>query len=155
MNTLLSSKELLVKLINTALDKYFTTDNFDISFPIANTGKQNTTVQLTPYVDSGYYGIFDFNYNRIDITDIPRITITKGSAILYSELIDQIVFSGGLSITVPDNRTTEVYENKLSMIDLRDSVIPDLGTNQYIDTVISTIYLSYIFFGELKIRIIP
>lgn len=155
MNTLIDSKTLLFRLINTSLKVNIDETTFDMSLPIANNSKQNTLVQLTPLTNSGFYGVFDFKYNRLNINDIERIEISKGTATLYSEVMDQVIYNGGLSITVQDNFTTEVYENKLSIIDFNDSLLPVLGSKSFVDTLLSTSYMSYIFSGELKVRIIP
>lgn len=63
---------------------------------------RNTFVKITPVVQSGLYGIKTFWYNRIHKSELGVITVDRGEATTYSQLLPAINDKYGLYLTTDD-----------------------------------------------------
>lgn len=63
---------------------------------------RNTFIKITPKVESGLYGIKTFWYNRIHKSELGVITVNRGSATTYAQILPAINDKYGLYLTVDD-----------------------------------------------------
>ena len=63
---------------------------------------RNTMVKITPRVESGLYGIKTFWYNRIHKSELGVITVDRGSATTYVQILPAINDKYGLYMSEDD-----------------------------------------------------
>lgn len=63
---------------------------------------RNTFVKITPQVQSGLYGIKTFWYNRIHKSELGTITVDRGEATTYLQILPAINDKYGLYLTIAD-----------------------------------------------------
>lgn len=68
-------------------------DNFTISDPVRATGllpRKNSLVKITPKIESKYYGIKTVWYNRVHVTQLGQISVTRTTETRVVDLLPQI-----------------------------------------------------------------
>jgi hypothetical protein len=104
----------ILKILNIITDKNYTLNDVVFSNPTPNTDitkNRNTKVTVTFKPEYGNYGTKEIFYNRIHINDLPVLTVARGSATTYHQLIPILNSTYNLNLT----------EN-----DLDDSALPDV-----------------------------
>ena len=101
-------KAVLLAALNQALGKNFTLAEFTFSDPVAitiPTPTRNTMIKLAPLAASGYYGVRKVYYNRIHVSELGQIAVSRGAATRVSDLLPQINEKYGVYI-----QPTDIYD---------------------------------------------
>ena len=104
-------KAVLLAALNQALGKNFTLAEFTFSDPVAitiPTPTRNTMIKLAPLAASGYYGVRKVYYNRIHVSELGQIVVSRGAATRVSDLLPQINEKYGVYI-----QPTDIYDGLL------------------------------------------
>ena len=104
-------KAVLLAALNQALGKNFTLSEFTFSDPEAitiPTPTRNTMIKLAPLAASGYYGVRKVYYNRIHVSELGQIVVSRGAATRVSDLLAQINEKYGVYI-----QPTDIYDGLL------------------------------------------
>lgn len=98
-------KEVILAILNQSSGTSVEVTDVDFSTPQRATGGaplRNTRLVISPKANSGYYGNKVIWYNRIHISDLGSITVNKGTATLYSQLIPAINAKYGIYLSIDD-----------------------------------------------------
>jgi lysophospholipase L1-like esterase len=107
-------KAVLLAALNQALGKNFTLAEFTFSDPVAitiPTPTRNTMIKLAPLAASGYYGVRKVYYNRIHVSELGQIVVSRGAATRVSDLLPQINEKYGVYI-----QPTDIYDGLLPAV---------------------------------------
>ena len=130
----------LMAAINQKLGTTYALTEFNFSDPVAvavPTPTHNTMIRMVPYVHSGYYGSRKVYYNRIHVSELGTISVTRGAALNVVDLLTQINDKLGILI-----KPTDIYDAVLpAAVPGETSVAVDLNFRE----------TSVIYYGGAKI----
>lgn len=127
----------ILKILNIITDKNYSLSDVVFSNPVRNTDatkNRNTKVTVTFKSEYGNYGVKEIFYNRIHIGDLPVLTVVRGSATTYHELIPVL---------------NSTYNLNLTTADLDNGALPSLTTNVTITLPVAD--NSYLYYDSAAI----
>lgn len=98
-------KAVLLALYNAKEGTNLQLSDFAFSMPIMPTENnpiRNTKIKLYPYAASGYYGVKTIYYNRIHLSELGTIRVTRGNAVTLVDLLPAINNKYGVDILATD-----------------------------------------------------
>lgn len=98
------SASIVLDLINEQNGKAFTAGQIALGEPVAGVGKE-TSLTVTAKVGSGYRGSYTFNYNRVDLTDVPNLadgTTHEVDIAKFSDVVSFVNTKFGLNVSALD-----------------------------------------------------
>lgn len=152
----------IFSLISALLGKVVTSDEYDVSEPIARLGQYNTEVILRPKLKGQYYVEHSFKYNRIDISKFSPLYISRENAVNMSDLLPVInsiasfgshvsvsYFNTTVNFTMPPMRPEDIVEKVLPSL-TQTSLYLQLNPKSYLfigaallDTTKSAVFISF------------
>lgn len=123
---------LLLSKVNSIFRTNLKTTDVNLSLPLNNINisqpARNTTVTLTYRINTTSHGRKTISYDRLHVSKIPPITITKGTATKISDLLEQINSKYNLSLTIHD-----IIDRDITDIPDGESVVElPISPNSYI-----------------------
>lgn len=98
------SASIVLDLINEQNGTAFTAGQVALGEPVAGIGKV-TTLTVSAKVGSGYRGTYTFDYNRVDLNDVPNLadgTTHEVDIAKYSDVVSFVNNNFGLNISAAD-----------------------------------------------------
>lgn len=144
INLTQTPKQILVSLINQDNGTALSEEMLVFGTPATHSGAKNTSIVATAAPDMGYTGSVTFNYNRLNIANIPG-TRSK-------------VFSQGTNVNISDliPLINSRYQINLTANDFTQALLPTFTLqtpNQLLDFVLTIKSTSLIYYGSVTLQL--
>lgn len=147
--------DIIFRLINSELEEQIEPNDYDVSLPMYVGGPVNTKIVLTPLIKTSLYGKFTFYYNRLELSELGTLEVTRTTENMLSDLLSQINDKSMFYISTKNIGGSEISEEIgiISPTEIVNKPIPPFGSNVVTYLNLISVMNSYILTGHTSIKI--
>lgn len=123
---------IIIQNFNNGLDSDLHIDdtNFVFNAPVVNNNavyNKNTKLIAMPIATSGKYGRAEIYYNRMDVTQLPTATISRGAGTKMADVIAKINDNYGINIVAADYENDNLPANGTAVLRIKSTSLAFLN----------------------------
>jgi hypothetical protein len=147
--------DIVFRLINSELEEEISPNDYDVSLPLFSLGPVNTKIVLTPLNKTNLYGKFEFYYNRLQLSELGTLVVTKNQESSLGELLTQINDKSMFYISTRNIGGSEYSEEIGTIVasEIVNKPIPPFGSSVTTYMNMIAVNNSYILTGHTSVRI--
>jgi hypothetical protein len=144
------------KMLSAFVDEDISSSDYSLGIPYDGDVKLNTKIDVKPLLSSHTYFNKPVSYNRLDLTDVKVLVVSKGTNKTIHDLLDQINVEPLFIVTQkPDRRADYVsVDGFITSADVFNGDIPAMGAKKYIEIPLVAQPQSLFIKGRLILRIL-